>query len=130
MVENDFVVAESTAEAGQIETVMVSVTGLQEDSALKSCVSKYLKSKTNGTIFLVNARMLWTYFWVALVATDKPKRLKATREVTRRIVRSIDGTTNDFGKREGKVNECVEWVDKESAARKKANEEGAISDGI
>lgn len=46
------------------------------------------------------------------------------------MVRPMDATTNAFGKRKGGVNECVEWVDKESAARKKVNEEGAISDGI
>lgn len=58
MVENEFVVAEWTAEAGQIETVIVWVTGSQEDSALKSRVSRYLKSRTHGTIFLVDAQML------------------------------------------------------------------------
>ena len=62
MVENDFVLAESTAEAGQIETVIVSVTGSQEDNALEDRVSKHHESCANGAIFLVNAHMVWTYF--------------------------------------------------------------------
>jgi hypothetical protein len=49
MVENDFAVAESTAEAGQIETVTVSVMGSQEDNVLKGRVSKELRA--HGTIF-------------------------------------------------------------------------------
>lgn len=108
MVENDLVAAESTAEAGQIETVIVSVTGSQEDNALKGCVSKYSKNRANSTIFLVDAQMLWTYFWVSLVATDKPKRLNATRGGARRMVRLMNGTTSDFGKGKGEVNECAE----------------------
>jgi hypothetical protein len=39
MVENDSVVTKLTAEAGQIETVIVSVTGSQEDKALEDLVS-------------------------------------------------------------------------------------------
>lgn len=53
MVENDFVVAEWTAEAGQMETVIVSVTGSQEDSALKSCVSRYSKAEQVPRSFLL-----------------------------------------------------------------------------
>ena len=49
MVENDFAMAESTAEAGQIETVIVSVTGLHEDNVLEGHVSEQLRE--HGTIF-------------------------------------------------------------------------------
>jgi hypothetical protein len=96
MVENDSVVAKLTAEAEQI--VIVSVTGSQEDKALEDLVSKYPEHRTYGAIFQSDARMLWTYFWVSLVAREEPKRLNATREVARRMVRLTDGTTSDLGK--------------------------------
>jgi phosphotransferase system HPr-like phosphotransfer protein len=57
MVENDSVVAKLTAEAGQIETVMVSVTGSQEDKALEDLVSNLERRKYNTT-FKLDAQML------------------------------------------------------------------------
>jgi len=58
IVENDFAVVGSAAEAGQIETVIVLVTGSQEDRALKTRVSKCSKSTTHSAIFLVDVQML------------------------------------------------------------------------
>jgi hypothetical protein len=60
MVENDFVVAESIAEAGQIETVIVSVTGSHEDNALRGPVSNQRAEHMARS--LVDAQMAGTYF--------------------------------------------------------------------
>jgi hypothetical protein len=57
MVENDSVVAKLTAEAGQIETVIVSVTGSQEDKALEDLVSNPEPRKYDK-IFRLDAQML------------------------------------------------------------------------
>lgn len=73
--------------------------------------------------------MLWTYFWVSLVAREKPKRLNATKEVVRRMARLIDEAMNDLGKEKMRRASGVLSYN-ESVVRKKVNEESANSDGI
>jgi hypothetical protein len=65
--------------------------------------------------FDLDAQMLWTYLRVSLVAREEPRRLNATRVVTRRIVRLVDRETSDWSKEEERVM-CD--VNKESAAEK------------
>ena len=60
----------------------------------------------------LDAQMLWTYFWVSLVAREEPMRLNATRVVARRMVRLLGRETSDWREEEERV---VCGVNKESA---------------
>jgi hypothetical protein len=65
--------------------------------------------------FNLDAQILWTYFWVSMVAREEPRMLNATRVVARRMVRLMDRETSDWSKEEERV---VCGVNKESAAEK------------